>query len=353
MTSNQPEQPPVWFDLFGHVLELRCPSAAIIDQLIQRESCWKPLAREQQPWSATELDRAVLFDASSDRDASDRDASDPDGSRVDVLVEVLIHPPPSPLTEIQHFSNDHFFFHGSSSRLLTGYLYARPWQVHVQSYVEDDETTLDNMILPVLNTVLLRLGLVNVHCAAVSRQGKGLLLIGPSQSGKSTTSLLLARAGFDFVSDNDVYLQQAGDSVAALSSSKELFLLDDTAERFGDLKYTVDLPVRVRGNTPKRVVAMDELMPEQCVQRTLASTVVFPQVGHSAETQIEPMDSFDCLQRLMELVPARGLPALIKDQKALARLFDLLSTLSATTKAYRVRLGSDPERLVSTIGQLL
>jgi len=317
------ENPSVIYNLFGHTLELRCQSRAIIDDLTQKESCWKPLLSSNAPFNP------------------------------DIIVDVLIHPPPSPLSEVQHFSNENFFFHGSSSRLLTGYLYARPWQVHVQSYLEDDEATLDNMILPVLNNILLRLGLVNVHCASVSREGRGLLLIGPSKSGKSTTSLLMARAGFDFLSDNDVYLRRTGDSVAALSSNKELFLLDSTAEKFTELDFTLELPVRMRGATAKRVLAMDQVLPGQCVQETKACAVVFPQVADALDTEVEPIESFDCLQQLMELVPARGLPAMIKDQVALESLFDVLSTLSMTAKAYRVRLGRDPAGVVSALSSLV
>lgn len=313
----------VVYDFFGHVLELRCPSPAIIDALTQRESCWKP---------------AVNAGPSADPD---------------VVIDVILNPPPCPLTEVQHFSNEHFFFHGSSSRLLSGYLYARPWQIHVQSFVEDDETTLDNMILPTLGNILLRLGLVNVHCAAVAHEGRGLLLIGPSQSGKSTTSLLMARAGFDFLSDNDVYLRSKDKGVAALSNNKELFLLDSTAQRFAELDFAGDLPVRNRGGTAKRVLNMDRALPNQSISETDARVVVFPSVGDGLDTEVEVIEPYDCLEYLMQLVPARGLPAMIKDQWALKTLFDLLSTLSMTASAYRVRLGSDPTQVVAKLGALI
>ena len=311
------------FDLFGHALQLQCTEQAIIDDLLRRESSWKPLLGA------------------------------PQSERPDSIVEVVIHPPPSPLTEVQHFSNEHLFFHGSSTRLLTGYLYTHPWQIHVQSFLEDHVSTLDNMILPVFNNILLRLGLVNVHCAAVSKQGQGILLIGPSQSGKSTTSLLMARAGFDFLSDNDVYLRKTGGKVAALASNKDLFLLENTAEIFPELEFTADLPLRSRGGTRKRVLSMGTVMPGRCVQETQATTVVFPQVGESEHTVVEALEPFECLQTLMERVPARGLPAMIKDQKAIQNLFELLSNLAQTARAYRVRLGTDPENVVSALSALV
>ena len=138
-----------------------------------------------------------------------------------------------------------------------------------------------------------------------------------------------------------------------MSSSKELFLLDNTVDNFAALEFTKNLPIRRRGITEKRVLAMDTIMPAQCIQRTTACSVIFPQVGNNEDTEVEPIDPFECLSRLMETVPARGLPALIKDHTALNSVFDLLSALSMSTNAYRVRLGKNPEKIVSALSVLV
>lgn len=312
------------FDLFGDFLELRCPNPAIIEALSRRESCWKPLLRS----TAATTERAAV-------------------------VDVLQHPPPSPITRVQHFSNEHFFFHGSRSRLLTGYLYRRPWQVHVQSYLADDETTIDNAILPTLINVLLRLGLVNVHCAAVARDGKALLLIGPSGAGKSTTSYLLARSGFEFLSDNDVYLRRSGDHVDAMSSTNELYLVENTGDRVDGMDFVRDLPVHMRGATAKRVLNMGDVLADRCISRARAAVLVFTRVGNSRDTELRRLDPFSCLDRLMELVPARGLPAAIKDHRAQTTQFETLATLATSVDAYEANLGSSAAGVVEALGSLV
>lgn len=313
------------FDLFGERLELRCPDPAIIDALSRRESCWKPLLCST---SAAVAECAAI-------------------------VEVLQHPPPSPLARVQHFSNEHFFFHGSRFRLLTGYLYRRPWQIHVQSYFTDDETTIDNAILPTLNNVLLRLGLVNVHGAAVARDGKALLMIGPSGSGKSTTSCVLARSGFDFLSDNDIYLRLSGDHVDALSITNELYLVENTADRVDGMDFVRDLPVHMRGTTAKRVLDMGDGFADRCISRARAAVLVFPRVGDSLDTELHRLDSFSCLDRLMQLVPARGLPAAIKDHRAQTILFETLAALAVSVDAYEANLGSSSAGIVEALGSLV
>jgi len=51
-----------------------------------------------------------------------------------------------------------------------------------------------------------RFGRFPLHAAGLARQGKGVLVPGASGSGKSTTSVALVRAGFDFLSDDTVFL---------------------------------------------------------------------------------------------------------------------------------------------------
>jgi hypothetical protein len=48
--------------------------------------------------------------------------------------------------------------------------------------------------------------LVSLHGACIGRGGRGLLLMGPSGSGKSTVALLSLLQGFDFVSEDSVFV---------------------------------------------------------------------------------------------------------------------------------------------------
>ena len=50
------------------------------------------------------------------------------------------------------------------------------------------------------------LGLVSLHAACVGRAGRGILLMGPSGSGKSTVTLQCLSQGFDFLSEDSVFV---------------------------------------------------------------------------------------------------------------------------------------------------
>lgn len=66
-----------------------------------------------------------------------------------------------------------------------------------------DRSCWKNTIFPVLLSVAAGpLGVAELHCACVEKNGNGLLLAGASGSGKSSLSVLLAKRGFRFLSDD-------------------------------------------------------------------------------------------------------------------------------------------------------
>lgn len=67
------------------------------------------------------------------------------------------------------------------------------------------------VIFPMLLSVLAgSVGFVELHASCVAKGHRGLILIGPSRSGKSTLAMALAEAGFRFLSDDRTFcsLQQ-------------------------------------------------------------------------------------------------------------------------------------------------
>jgi hypothetical protein len=68
-----------------------------------------------------------------------------------------------------------------------------------------------------LNTILLNFaiasGLGLLHASCLLRQERAYLFLAPHNSGKSTTTLRLMRAGFRLLTDSMVFVQAAGDGI--------------------------------------------------------------------------------------------------------------------------------------------
>jgi HPr kinase/phosphorylase len=95
-----------------------------------------------------------------------------------------------------------------------------------------------------------------VHATCVARDGRGVLLRGPSGSGKSDLALRLLEAGFELVADDQVLLAREGGRVTARAPAALAGLIELRGIgilRLGHLaRSPVDLVVDL-GGTPERL----------------------------------------------------------------------------------------------------
>ena len=93
------------------------------------------------------------------------------------------------------------------------------------------------VIFPVLVSMMgATVGITELHCGCVAREGSGLLLAGGSGSGKSTLALALAQAGFSYLSDDRTYLFAGQAGIAAWGLPTLLKLRLDAADWFNELE---------------------------------------------------------------------------------------------------------------------
>jgi hypothetical protein len=100
-----------------------------------------------------------------------------------------------------------------------------------------DQAHVNAVVFPIMLSILSSsIGVVELHCACVSREGQGFLLFGPSGSGKSTLSVALSRCGFGFLSDDRTYCSQADDRLSLWGIHTQLKLRRDAENWFRELK---------------------------------------------------------------------------------------------------------------------
>jgi hypothetical protein len=96
-----------------------------------------------------------------------------------------------------------------------------------------DTTYWRTVIFPMLLSVLAgSVGLVELHASCVAKDQRGLLLVGPSRSGKSTLAMALIEAGFRLLSDDRTFCSLKHDKLLAFGMPRPLKLRREAATWF-------------------------------------------------------------------------------------------------------------------------
>lgn len=145
-----------------------------------------------------------------------------------------------------------------------------------------------------------------VHAAALDADGRGLLMPGRSQSGKSTLAAALAAAGLRLMGDDTIVLAAETLDVRAVpfGISVKDGAWDALAARFPRLK---DLPVHVRPDGKRvRYLLPDMIDPIRADHRVPVRWIVFPEYAADASNELIPLSRPTALSRMLRGVTALG-----------------------------------------------
>jgi hypothetical protein len=193
-----------------------------------------------------------------------------------------------------------------------------------------------------LMELLERRGRYSLHAACLARDGRGVVLAGPTGAGKSTLAIALARAGLDFLADDVVFLDhsRAGD-VRVLGFADALGVTEASAALFGELGRALGLPL-VDG-FPKRLVRIeDALRGAPLLMSCRPQALVFPTVTPGEPSTLTALDPREAWLRL---VPDVLLTEPAGTQSHLAALAALLVQVDT----YELRSGADLDRAAELV----
>jgi hypothetical protein len=195
---------------------------------------------------------------------------------------------------------------------------------------------------------LLRpLGYFSLHAAGVvSRQGRGLLLVGPPGSGKSTLTLGLLRQGWGVLSDDAVLLRVQPDGVEALACRRPVYVHAEAAARHADLPFGEAVPDGTGGW--KRRVAIETAFPTQQRTSCRPQGLLFASVVPQPQSALHPVAGPTAVQQLL----THSGPHLF-DRATMRPHLEILQRLLQQTRVYALDAGRDLYEAPRTLTRLL
>ncbi len=196
-----------------------------------------------------------------------------------------------------------------------------------------------SFFLNVCILILRRAGLHHVHGASlIDPHDRGWMFVGASGSGKSTTTALLARRGWQVGTDDIAFLSRAEDKGVHVRAWH-----DHVALR-ADSANSLAVEGGVTFDSRKKTGWLPESLGATWAPSVRPTVLAFTELDAERPTTMTPLAPREALHKLLHNSAWVMLDALVADEH-----LSLLTTLAQQTQAYELRLGRDmfahPERL--------
>jgi hypothetical protein len=195
---------------------------------------------------------------------------------------------------------------------------------------------LTTVVSTAVNTALRRCGVFVMHAAGAvePRSGAGLLLAGPSNSGKSSLTLRLVRAGWRYLSDDTVIFYERDGRVEA-GPWRRLFAVTPSAlEGFEGLGAS--LGKAVASDPTKRRLDPAVVFPGRLAPACAPRVLCFPVIAGEAASRLEPLGPAEAMSSLIESYPWASY-----DATAAPAYLAALGRLVGQCRVFRLRAGRD------------
>ena len=181
-----------------------------------------------------------------------------------------------------------------------------------------------------------------VHAGAVGQGGRGVLVVGNSGAGKSTTTLACLEAGLDYAGDDYVLVDVEASHVHSLYGTAKLE--PHNLQRFPSLAPFVANAGRL--DDEKAMVFLHDHRPDRLVTGFALQVIVMPNVTGLRDSALEPAAPGEAL-RVLAPTTSFHLPGYGRD------VFMKLTTLVRSLPCYRLHAGTDLEQVAASIGRLV
>jgi hypothetical protein len=229
-----------------------------------------------------------------------------------------------------------YFFENRGSTIVTGH----PRKVEVwigNTAASRERAVLARLIFNAAMVAMRRCGLYELHAAGVvSPSGEGILIIGPSGSGKSNLAAQLASAGWQYLSDDTVLLYSRNGVVHA-HALRRMFALTDEVFSAAGLTESDSIKVTVVPFDPlKKRFEPAPVFPGRFALSCKATRVLFSRIENDAASRIQLLNRSETMARLIRMCPWA-----CYDKTTAEAHLEVLGGLARQADGFELRAGAD------------
>lgn len=204
-----------------------------------------------------------------------------------------------------------------------------------------DTTYWRTVIFPMLISVLAgSVGLVELHASCVARDQQGLVMIGPSRSGKSTLALALSQAGFRLLSDDRTFCSFKHGKLRAYGLPRPLKLRHDAASWFEEFHNRE--PSDVQNGERVFYCEPNGGSGRQSLAASDPQILLFLERQQGSGFCMTPMARCEVRRRIERDLLAEGPAAIPRQEETLQNL--------VTLPSWQLRYGGSPQSIAEQIG---
>lgn len=231
-----------------------------------------------------------------------------------------------------------YFFEDRGSIVLAGDGNSPRVEVWIGNRAESrDRSALARLIFNAAMVAMRRCRLYELHAAGVvSPSGEGVLVIGPSGSGKSNLAAQLAAAGWQYLSDDTVLLF-SGSGVVHAQALRKMFALTDEIFSAARLTESHSIEISVVPFDPlKKRFEPSAVFPGRFALSCKPTTILFSRIENGAASRMELLNRAETMARLIRMCPWA-----CYDKATAEAHLDVLGELARQAKGFELRAGAD------------
>jgi hypothetical protein len=201
-------------------------------------------------------------------------------------------------------------------------------------------------LLTPLLFLMHRFGYFELHAAGCAYQGSGYLLLGASGSGKTTAMLSLIASGWNYLSDDAMFVStDPGGRIVARPLRRSFSLKPDHLERHPEL---VEYAKELVPASSKRRFDPRQVWPAQYAAVTQPDFIIACSVADEEPTAITPLSHAELLARLVG-----STPWLMFDQETASAHLGIFRSLAEKCFGFELKAGRELFRNGSQLTSLI